>query len=266
MVWFVLACTEAGDGPAASSDTGEGLPCDDVLVGYVDEDGDGFGREEEKACEAQWYWVSVGGDCNDDDPLVHPDALEQCEPWARGVDEDCDGTLDCEDVDCRDECLEDDCSDGYDQDDDGLTDCEDDDCIGTADCASFTAVIDSGGPFTVSRYSNSQQLWATQVVGFVNFTSGVSGACTFTIGRVEMWTYSGITTDVRREGIWPGDGCPSSLSTGFLPRTSEVFFSGRMPTLATGAPWYGSTLTSTQSGYSTVVYRGTLGAGSPFSR
>ena len=265
MLALLSSCSMPFGGPEGAP-PGQG-DCDELVVGWLDEDGDGFGREQEEACEAQWYWVDAGGDCNDEDPLIHPDALEICEPWSRGVDEDCDGTLDCEDADCRDECLEDDCNDGYDQDDDGLTDCEDDDCLGTADCASFTAYITGGGAYTLSRYAVSQQLWATSVKGHVIFTEGIVGSCTFTLGRVEIWTSYGITTDVRREDIWPSDGCPSSLSTGFLPRTSELTFSGsRMPRLNTGAPWYGSTLTSSSWGSSSTFYRGAITGGSTFSR
>ena len=266
MLVLLLACAGVPAGDAVPTSDSGGLPCADPVQGWLDDDGDGFGGEAEEACEAQWYWVSVGGDCDDDDPLIHPDALELCEPWSRGVDEDCDGKLDGEDGDCRDECLEDDCADGYDQDDDGLTDCEDDDCLGTADCADFTVVMSGGGPFALSRFPNSQQLLASSIQGHVVFHSGILGSCDFIVGRVEMWTYSGLTTDVRREGIFPGDGCASSLTTGFLPRTSELTFSGRMPVIPGGGPWYGSTLTSTQAGYSTVVYRGTLGPGSPWSR
>jgi len=263
MLTLLLACTRlAGDeGPdATASDTG---PDCERVEGWLDNDGDGYGRETETACEAQWYWVDQGGDCNDLDELINPDAFEICEPWARGVDEDCDGLLDCEDRDCEAACTED-CTDGWDQDDDGLVDCEDDDCLGTAACDDFSVWITGGGPVTVTRYSNSMQLFASSIEGQVQFSGGL-GSCSFLVNRVEMWTYSGITTDVRREGLWPGEGCASSISMGFLPRTSEITFSGRTPSVPQGG-WYGMNLSSSVAGYSTVVYRGTLTGGVAFSR
>ncbi len=55
--------------PDSDSDTGEG-----------DRDGDG--------------WTVADGDCDDSDPLIHPEAIDRC---GDGVDADCDG----QDVDCE---------------------------------------------------------------------------------------------------------------------------------------------------------------------
>jgi len=55
---------------------------DDVRCPLIDEDGDG--------------WLAAE-DCDDQNAEVNPDALESCEDL---VDNDCDGVVDWEDVDC----------------------------------------------------------------------------------------------------------------------------------------------------------------------
>ncbi len=65
-----------------------------TTVYYPDSDGDGFGDDTNAAeiCETEGY-VSVGGDCDDGDAEVYPDATEVCD----GVDNDCDGDADDDD-------------------------------------------------------------------------------------------------------------------------------------------------------------------------
>jgi MYXO-CTERM domain-containing protein len=53
-----------------------GNDCEASVLDSWDDDGDG--------------WFSCGGDCDDDDPLVHPGAVE----LANGDDDDCDGQID----------------------------------------------------------------------------------------------------------------------------------------------------------------------------
>lgn len=65
------------------SDTGKGPP-----VGYADADLDGFGSDIVYACEPQDGYISTGGDCDDADAGVNPDATEVCDELGR--DEDCD--------------------------------------------------------------------------------------------------------------------------------------------------------------------------------
>ena len=59
---------------------------------FADVDGDGFGDDGETttACVAPEDHTEVGGDCDDDDADVHPDATEVCDE----VDNDCNGEID----------------------------------------------------------------------------------------------------------------------------------------------------------------------------
>ncbi len=62
------------------------------LTWYPDGDGDGYGDERIglTRCEEEPGWVTRGGDCDDADTLISPDAPETCD----GTDEDCDGLID----------------------------------------------------------------------------------------------------------------------------------------------------------------------------
>ena len=57
---------------------------------FADDDGDGFGRDSSDllACEAPEGYVSVGGDCDDENAARSPSLAERCD-MAR-VDENCD--------------------------------------------------------------------------------------------------------------------------------------------------------------------------------
>jgi predicted outer membrane repeat protein len=60
---------------------------------YADRDGDGFGdpASEIETCDPPDGYVTVGEDCDDDDPDVFPGATDA---WYDGVDSDCDGADD----------------------------------------------------------------------------------------------------------------------------------------------------------------------------
>ena len=73
--------------------------CDDLVDEhietsyYLDADGDGFGRSTSsvEACEPPTSdYTETAGDCDDLDPLIHPDAAEEC----NAVDDDCDWIVD----------------------------------------------------------------------------------------------------------------------------------------------------------------------------
>jgi hypothetical protein len=60
---------------------------------YLDNDGDAFGQNSsaQTLCQNPGVgYVTVGGDCNDADPLINPNASEICD----GIDNDCDGIAD----------------------------------------------------------------------------------------------------------------------------------------------------------------------------
>jgi hypothetical protein len=93
-----------------------------------DEDRDGFAA------------IACGGDdCDDANPRVNPRAREVC---VGGVDDDCDGTADCRDADCRADpacamcaATETSCTNRADDDCDELVDCLDPDCAASPACA-----------------------------------------------------------------------------------------------------------------------------------
>ena len=102
----------------------------DPATWYTDADGDGWGAAAVQACTAPEGHVEVGGDCDDGDAAVSPDAAET---WYDGVDQDCAGDDDFDadgdgwtvDGDCDDAHAEahpglvEVCGDGLDNDCDG---------------------------------------------------------------------------------------------------------------------------------------------------
>lgn len=86
-----------GDGVAAFEDCDDGDPDQGApATWYPDQDGDGWGGEPAvAACRAPEAHVTAGGDCDDHDAGVHPEAVETCDDADR--DEDCDGLADDED-------------------------------------------------------------------------------------------------------------------------------------------------------------------------
>lgn len=77
----------------SSSAVSSHLAHGDHLAGtyFLDADGDGVGDSAETAECLYDDYVAVGGDCDDDDDTVSPDAEEVC---GDGIDDDCDGRAD----------------------------------------------------------------------------------------------------------------------------------------------------------------------------
>jgi len=105
---MLLACFTIGDAEHAArldpDGDGENLDrdCDDddpevtIPQWYIDGDGDGFGGDlGAYGCEAPPRHVAIGGDCDDNDAAVNPDAEEVCDD----IDNDCDDRLDVEATD-----------------------------------------------------------------------------------------------------------------------------------------------------------------------
>ncbi len=77
-----------------TDDEDPGLGTASASAWFPDDDGDGFGDYSEYtlACDAPLGWVAEGGDCDDDNAGINPDALEFCDGRDNncmdGVDED----------------------------------------------------------------------------------------------------------------------------------------------------------------------------------
>ena len=82
MLALILACAldspADGNDPSATDPAANAEPCE-ARTWFIDADGDGVGVAEIEACEAPGGAVSVGGDCDDADPTLSPDAIEACD-------------------------------------------------------------------------------------------------------------------------------------------------------------------------------------------
>lgn len=70
-----------------------------AITVYLDQDGDGYGTESRLACQMPAGYTDIAGDCNDNDPTIHPDRRERCDNGQ--TDEDCDGLIDDADDDLQ---------------------------------------------------------------------------------------------------------------------------------------------------------------------
>ncbi len=91
LIPLFVACGEGADSNQHKADDTAPPDCT-PLTWYPDDDGDGWGADDGavEACEAPSGFVDQGGDCDDDEPEVHPEAEELC----NGRDDDCDGLAD----------------------------------------------------------------------------------------------------------------------------------------------------------------------------
>lgn len=83
-----------GDGINICLDCDDNNPSVGIVVWYADGDGDGFGDAANPVvdCESPGSgWVQVGGDCDDANAGINPEAVEICN---NGIDENCNGQID----------------------------------------------------------------------------------------------------------------------------------------------------------------------------
>ena len=73
------------------------IPCANPVTYYRDFDEDTYGDPNTSytGCAQAEGWVTNNGDCDDNDELVNPIAIEECD----GIDNDCDGLIDGDDPD-----------------------------------------------------------------------------------------------------------------------------------------------------------------------
>jgi hypothetical protein len=89
MIWSLIGCILISTGKIELETT----DCEKTTV-YQDLDGDGFGSEEFNLCDTEGY-ISTGGDCDDENAQIHPEADEICDD----IDNDCDQLIDDDDGD-----------------------------------------------------------------------------------------------------------------------------------------------------------------------
>ena len=170
------------DSTADEDSTSEDSPGDDS----EGDDSEGDDSEEEpEPVDADGDGRAADVDCDDSDPDVFPGAYERCDD---GIENDCDGAMDCADTACAAEtdCVED-CADGLDNDRDALIDCEDGDCATEAACAEDCGDgVDGDGDSFVDCLDDD--CWASCEVKVTRQLHG--GSLSYSH---ERWLYSDVT-------------------------------------------------------------------------
>ncbi len=144
----VTACGPEGE----ICDGAPRAPSDEICDG---QDNDCDGQTDELAeCDPEICDNAVDDDgdgavdCDDVDCAAFPECQAAFELCGNGLDDDGDGAIDCADVDCALDPLcvvpIEDCANEVDDDGDGAVDCEDDDCDGAPACRPPLELCDNG--------------------------------------------------------------------------------------------------------------------------
>ena len=141
-LFATLSCAKEAVTPGAQAD----CPDDQHMVGYPDQDGDGFGVLEGRItpCNAlPEGYTDNSEDCDDEDPDINPDAEEVCD----GVDNDCDFETDEGAIDQR-TFFRDLDADGHGDDEESITACDlpDGYVIWGGDCDESNADVHPSAP------------------------------------------------------------------------------------------------------------------------
>ena len=191
---YAVTGSEPAQGEIYSTITSDlATDCDDTdsSIGATDVDGDGYidcvddcDSSDPLALGEEFCFDGVDNDC---DGLVDCDdsgCLTVCSEYYcdDGIDNDGNGLIDCDDSQCEFDpsCFEYECNDGLDDDNDGLIDCDDSDCEGELDCI--------GGLLTtgLTMMSTVLRTVMTQIVPMILTVSNTASVETLTV--MVSWT------------------------------------------------------------------------------
>ncbi len=233
------ATPQATNASVADSSVTANFLCQGQLVedcaNGVDDDGDNLIDCNDPDCTGDadadtFIAAPCGLDCNDNDPAINPSVAESC---SNGVDDDCDGAADCNDVDCQlnidndldgyfalpcgNDCDDSNaavnpgaveiCSNTIDDECDGATDCDDLDCAELALCtlpASY-ARGSSSVKFNLKRSTRDRATLKTCVTqSFCSALAGIAGdagqTLSATVGSCPAVAIGGDTVASKRSG------------------------------------------------------------------
>jgi predicted outer membrane repeat protein len=178
----------------------------------IDEDGYGTDAVHGTYCEAPEFYSAEGGDCDDDDPSVHPGAEEACNDLN---DRNCDGLVSFEDADSDgiaacDDCNDADANQGGDEICDGIdNDCDDEVDEGATGTLVWYADADGDG----LGDAETSEVSCAKPAGYVGNDLDCNDSNANALTELPAWY-------VDNDGDGLGD--PDSESTGCFPPKSAV--------------------------------------------